>query len=293
MPSQFSKYFAISTRDKAWGLYVTGVGHAEFASGCEYPPPVHPDPYFFQWERGRVLDEFVLLHIKKGGGVFSSNETGELKIKAGDVLLIAPGQWHRYRPDAVTGWEEFWVTFEGLLADAWRLEGFFDPKRPVIATNAESDLEETFERMIHAARRQLHAPYLMAGLCHSIVGAALSLSSRQAMDASDRQLLAAAEYLLNHPTAVDLEWLARQNGMSTSTFRRRFHAHFDCSPSTYLAAQRIGAAKRYLTETDLPLKRIADHLGYSTEFYFMRVFKQHSGFTPTEWRRRSEGPVND
>jgi AraC-like DNA-binding protein len=286
MSSQFSKYFAIGTRDKVWGLYVTGVGHAEIVAGCEYPPPSHPDAYFFQWERGRVLEQFVLLHIKKGGGELSTNETGDIKISAGDVLLIAPGQWHRYRPDPATGWEEFWVTFEGALARSWHGEGFFDQNQPVIATNMQFDLDEPFERMIHVAKRQLQVPYLMAGLCHSIVGAALSLSSRQAMDESGRQLLTAAEYLRNHSTAVDLEWLARESGMSPSTFRRRFHEYFDCSPSDYLALQRIGAAKRYLRETDLPLKLIADQLGYSTEFYFMRVFKQHTGHTPTAWRRQ-------
>jgi AraC-like DNA-binding protein len=289
MQPQFNKYFAISLREKEWGLYVTGVGHAEISPGSDYPPPVHPAAYTFRWERGRVLDEFVALYITKGGGIFSSNETADIRIRSGDVLMISPGQWHRYRPDPATGWEEFWVTFDGPVADTWRSEGFFAHTKTVIATNMQLEVEENFERLIHLAKRQPYAPYLMAGLCHGIVGAALSISNSKTMDEGDRRLLAAAEYLRNHATTVDLAWLARQHGMSPSTFRRRFHDHFDCSPVAYLAMQRIAAAKRYLAETDLPLKRIAQQLGYSTEFYFMRVFKQHTGFTPTEWRCQPSG----
>ena len=285
--SSFSKYFAVGIREKAWGLYVTGVGHAVLPPGSQYPPTAHPAAYTFQWERGRILDECVLLHLKAGSGIFDSSNCKELKISAGDVLLIAPGEWHRYRPDPVTGWEEFWITFNGSFTQAWRDEGFFTADQPVVATNLQFDLEETFERMIHMASRQLHAPYLMAGLCHTVIGAAFSLLTRQSMDMSGQRLLLAAEYLRNHPGVVDLQWLAREHGMSPSTFRRRFHNYFGCSPGNYLMLQRITAAKRYLDETDLPLKLIADQLGYSSEFYFMRIFKQQTSLTPTDWRNRS------
>jgi AraC-like DNA-binding protein len=106
------------------------------------------------------------------------------------------------------------------------------------------------------------------------------------MDDRERQLHAAAAYIHSHPQKTNLDRLAKHVGMSPSTFRRHFKNYFGSTPGEYCAQQRLSVAKRYLTETALPLKTIAAQLDYSTEFYFMQVFKRLTGLTPTQWRSR-------
>jgi AraC-like DNA-binding protein len=286
--ASYSRYFAVSNTDRAWGLYVTGVGHATVSPEDSYPPTPHPAAYFFEWERGRVLEEFALLHIAKGQGIFDSRTVRELSLSAGDVVVICPNQWHRYRPDPGTGWEEFWITFGGDMADHWRRRDLLTPKSPRVAGNMHFVLEALFEQILESSRQTLPAPLFMAGLCHSILGCALSSSNLVERNTRERQLYAAAAYIHNHPHKTDLDWLAKHVGMSPSTFRRHFRACFGSAPVEYCAQQRLSMAKRYLTETAWPLKEIASQLGYSSEFYFMQVFKRRTGLTPTQWRCREQ-----
>jgi AraC-like DNA-binding protein len=286
MTASYCRYFAISNTDRAWGLYVTGVGHALVSPGDAYPPPVHPVAYFFEWERGRVLDEFVLLHIRKGRGIFDSRHSHDLPVDAGDVLLICPNQWHRYRPDPASGWEEFWITFSGEMANNWQARDLLAPERPCIAGKMHFALEGLFEKIVESSRQTAHAPRFMAGLCHSILGCALSSEQLEQMDGRERQLHVAAAYMHSHPQKTNLDWLAKHVGMSPSTFRRHFKEYFGSTPGEYCTQQKLSVAKRYLTETALPLKTIAAQLDYSSEFYFMQVFKRVTGLTPTQWRSR-------
>ena len=88
----------IRQRDMDWGLYVTGAGFTTIAPGEEYPPKEHPSPYYFTWQKGRVLPEFTLSYITDGQGEFESGPTGACEMGAGKVMLMFPGVWHRYRP---------------------------------------------------------------------------------------------------------------------------------------------------------------------------------------------------
>ena len=79
--------------------------------------------------------------------------------------------------------------------------------------------------------------------------------------------------------------LATRVGMSRSAFASRFHTLVGESPIVYLARWRLLKARELLTNTRDPLNRVADAVGYSSEFAFAKAFKRRFGTTPGQFRK--------
>jgi AraC-like DNA-binding protein len=75
--------------------------------------------------------------------------------------------------------------------------------------------------------------------------------------------------------------------ISTSYLGKLFRQHAGRSLGEFLAAIRIDAAKRLIRETpDMPLKDVAERVGFSDPLYFSRVFKSVAGLPPSEYSRK-------
>ena len=85
--------------------------------------------------------------------------------------------------------------------------------------------------------------------------------------------------------APDYARIAAQQGCSVATLRRRFKQETNQTLHEHVIAQRIARARTLLIETDLPLRLLAAQLGYDSEFFFARQFKQIAQVTPGEYRR--------
>jgi len=48
-------------------------------------------------------------------------------------------------------------------------------------------------------------------------------------------------------------------------------------------------AGRLLRTDDLPLRRVAERVGYTSEFSFAKAFKREYGVAPGQYRRRDGG----
>ena len=92
---------------------------------------------------------------------------------------------------------------------------------------------------------------------------------------------------------ISMNWqvpeLARQAGMSQSTFQRYIRKVFNCSPKQMLLNIRMEEAKHLLASTDYPLRTIAGRLDYSDEFAFSYAFKRHFKISPKQFRSSHSG----
>lgn len=88
-------------------------------------------------------------------------------------------------------------------------------------------------------------------------------------------------------SAYAVEQLAMQAGLSAGHFRRIFRKLAGESPVQFILNQRIRRACFYLTETHLPIQRIATTVGYADVYFFSRQFKERTGKSPSAFRRQA------
>jgi AraC-like DNA-binding protein len=81
--------------------------------------------------------------------------------------------------------------------------------------------------------------------------------------------------------------LGREVGLSRSALAERFTRLIGEPPMRYLTRWRIQLAAHQLRNSDTPLVRIAEEVGYESEAAFNRAFKRHFGVPPATWRKEA------
>ena len=102
-----------------------------------------------------------------------------------------------------------------------------------------------------------------------------------------RRLKPAVDYMETHFSGkVYMESVCQTVNMSPYHFSSMFKKVFGIPPIQYLTRVRIDRAKRMLLDRDIPVTEIAERSGFCNINYFDKVFKEQSGFTPIEYRKR-------
>ncbi len=83
----------------------------------------------------------------------------------------------------------------------------------------------------------------------------------------------------------ELKKIAKQIGISSSYFQHLYSDTFGISFRADLISMRIEYAKELIQNTNLPIGKIAEKSGYSSEVHFYRQFQKETGFTPSAFRK--------
>ena len=81
-----------------------------------------------------------------------------------------------------------------------------------------------------------------------------------------------------------VKFFAEQMGMTANYFGDSIKSATGSSPQQIIQERLIGMAKDKLQSTSLSVKEIAYSLGYEYPQYFVRLFRQQTGQTPTQFR---------
>jgi AraC-like DNA-binding protein len=254
-----------------------------------YPPSKgHPPTHVFTWNKGRILNGYYLVFISKGKGTFESAVTNPKVVSEGTCFFLFPNVWHRYKPDLNTGWEEYWVGFNGPYPDRIMKDNFCGPANPFVHAGLNGPLLTLFQRLLETVQNAAPGYHqIISGITLEILALihTISVHKKQSED-PDRQLIHKAMFLLRESLeqAVDMQQLIQELPMGYSKFRKLFKEVTGYSPHQYHLILRINKAKALLQTTELNINEIAYQTGFESEFYFSRFFKKKAGLSPVDYR---------
>jgi AraC-like DNA-binding protein len=283
------KYFPVNDEQRSWGLYATCVGHNVTEPVDEFPSRIHPDEYYFTWDKGRVLHEWQLVLLERGGGTVEFRRR-RFTARKGSLIVLPPECWHRYRPDTDTGWTTLWIGFGGDLANRLVGGAGFNKGGEVRDIPAGHQfhrlLADTISEILGNSRSGVYStaariPLLIATLVDD---------GSDANDSSDfgasEQIHLAQRHMLEHcGEEIDFESLASSLGMTYRSFRYLFTRKTGTSPLQYLLGVKLARAKNLLKSSDIPIEEIAHTLGFKTNWYFAHFFTKATGISPRDYRR--------
>jgi AraC family transcriptional regulator len=87
---------------------------------------------------------------------------------------------------------------------------------------------------------------------------------------------------------VDLQAIAHEASLSPYYFTRQFTAYVGVPPYRYLIALRIDRARQLLADTELSVTQICHRVGFNSLSHFTTTFRQHTGVSPSAYRRRRD-----
>ena len=106
----------------------------------------------------------------------------------------------------------------------------------------------------------------------------------------DQTVMLIQDWLEEHiAEPINLDALATRFHLTPRTFKRRFRDATGDRPLHYLQKLRVEAAKRLLEDPRQRLQQVTRAVGYEDASSFSRLFRTHTGMTPSTYRSRFVG----
>lgn len=99
----------------------------------------------------------------------------------------------------------------------------------------------------------------------------------------------AIQYINDHlESHITLKLVAEMVHLNASYFSVLFKEQTSLTFSEYLTRKRMELAKTLLLSSSLPIDEISQKVGYRTSKYFIKIFKDYEGVTPSKYRRTAD-----
>lgn len=235
----------------------------------------------------RIVNDYNLIFVRRGEVTWVMDQE-PVRLQRGDLIVVPPGlRHHAYSPPAPVTFGSLHVevslpggqnVFELLLPP--RLRRIEDQSR------LSRYLDQVIDEWDRPDWSQTHLT--MPSWSRLVVMELLRYDAQQgtlrqrSIDPLVAEVLEEMNQRIGQPTT--LEELARWSGFSPQHLNRVFRRILGVTPLKYLMRMKLERAALMLVEGRLTVAAIAAAVGFEDPYYFSRVFRQHFGRSPAQYR---------
>ena len=223
------------------------------------------------------LTSLVIIMLFEGSMVYSIGQSGEYALEAGELLLLPA--YYNVDKIGLTSLSIGLLRVElGKDADKIQLGN------PVMKINDRmmEDVRLLSGLPNDSGYRSVLLSDIWYQICMSYVEPRIPMPKER-----EAPLKALLDYVQNSLSEkLTLDELCRFSGYSKSSLIREFRIYTGQTPMSYINDLRLNNVKKLLGSKEYTLREIAACCGFANEFYLSTAFKQKTGMSPSEFRRK-------
>lgn len=239
----------------------------------------------------RCFDENVLIMMTEGTLYITANNV-EYALVPGQYIFLKAGEEHFGHRPSEGRLSYLWAHFRSdcgfeTVNDEKVEYTYLLPEIMALSDSGRTSL--LFHQLMDMSLEEKQYTQNLSDYAMSLLLMELSQEYFRFRDSSDKlpsAVVSAREWIKNHYyLPFDVSELAKAVGYSADYLSSLFKQSTGVSIVSYTNRLRIKTAKTLLSNYDITIKEAAFSCGFSDEKYFMKVFKQLEGLTPSQYKK--------
>ncbi|GAB2696262.1 helix-turn-helix transcriptional regulator [Paenibacillus thermoaerophilus] len=263
-------------------------------------------PKGFKHLNRRDIGVFDLL-VVSFGCLYVGEEERRYEVSAGHALILRPDRHHYGYEGCKEQTGAYWLHFgtegawratdnpsieppsESRVRNAFTVHTFSMMLPQFVRLTQPSMLYEKLDQLIGLERDSHHnwarwKHQLIFQQVLELLNASLDLHT--VLPGANVAERAASYIRMHYSEDITIGSLAEALNFHPVYIARCMQKELGCSPIEYLTRYRLEQAKLYLLQTDLPIHRVAEQVGFTQPSYFSTCFAKYEGLSPRDYRKR-------
>jgi AraC-like DNA-binding protein len=252
------------------------------------------DPASYHWDGMKRLGRrdaplFFFQLTMAGWGHFQLHGRSPRKVGPGTAFVaIIPSRHRYYLPPDSPGWTFGWIgIYHPYLLS--RITKQVATSGPLVDLEPNGALAACTLRLIRGAiKRDFRDRFEVEAALFEFLLAyeRWTVETRYSLGEGQRLLNAVRSFVLaSLPTAIGVDALAAQYGMSRSHFSHYFRSRTGLTPAHFATEVRVHEAARMLLDAHLPMKQVASACGFANTTHFCITFRRLRHMSPASYRK--------